>query len=396
MYVENVNYMKYIFYWGFICALLLSVVSCSDEQEFFVKGSVENASGKTLYLENVGISSVIMLDSVKLKGDGKFSFKKERPAAPDFYRLRLDNQWINFAVDSTEHIVIHAREDSAFIRSYTIEGSENSLNIKELTLMQLQASEAYNKLLKEKSERGMPEDTFIVKVREIVAVYKEGAKRYIYENTHSTAAYFALFQQINNMLIFSPYDKDDNKLYAAVATGWDFYYADSPRARQLHELTLQGLKVIRGHEHKNPALDNIQVRDVFSYFEISLPDVNGTIRNLSDVVKEGKLIVLDFTAYQSKISPMHNMNLGSLYEKYQSKGLEIFQVSLDEDLHFWQNVSSRLPWICVRDPETVYSSVAASHNVRDLPTTFIINRKGEIMKRLDNDKELDVEIKKML
>ena len=37
-----------------------------------------------MYLENVGVSTVELMDSVKLTAAGKFSFTKPRPAFPDF------------------------------------------------------------------------------------------------------------------------------------------------------------------------------------------------------------------------------------------------------------------------------------------------------------------------
>jgi hypothetical protein len=50
----------------------------------------------------------------------------------------------------------------------------------------------------------------------------------------------------------------------------------------------------------------------------------------------------------------------------------------------------------VRDPETVYSKIAATYNVKELPTTFLLNRKGEVVKRIEQGVDLDMELKKML
>ena len=43
----------------------------------------------------------------------------------------------------------------------------------------------------------------------------------------SAAAYFALFQQIDGLLFFDLYDKNDSKAYGAVATSFDHYYPES-------------------------------------------------------------------------------------------------------------------------------------------------------------------------
>lgn len=72
----------------------------------------------------LGISNVVTLDSIKLAPGGKFKFTEKRPEYPDFYRLRLNNQLINFAVDSTETISFVA-DAGTFATSYSVEGSEN-------------------------------------------------------------------------------------------------------------------------------------------------------------------------------------------------------------------------------------------------------------------------------
>ena len=84
-----------------LCVMLLLFTACKKNSDFTVEGVVSGADGQMMYLENVGVSTVELMDSVKLTAAGKFSFTKPRPAFPDFYRLRLNNQLINFSVDST-------------------------------------------------------------------------------------------------------------------------------------------------------------------------------------------------------------------------------------------------------------------------------------------------------
>ncbi|MEG0455558.1 MAG: DUF4369 domain-containing protein, partial [Bacteroides sp.] len=69
----------------------LALTACNSGPQFNVNGDVSGADGKMLYLEASGIEGVTLLDSVKLKGDGSFSFKQTRPEAPEFYRLRVDD-----------------------------------------------------------------------------------------------------------------------------------------------------------------------------------------------------------------------------------------------------------------------------------------------------------------
>lgn len=379
------------------CLLLVAgismplVTSCDDAHRFTVKGVVSGADGQTLYLENVGISGVEPVDSVKLTAVGKFKFTHKQPDFPDFYRLRLDNQKINFAIDSTETVTI-AADAGTFATSYTVEGSENCKAIKTITLAQLDANQAIGKLRREHEDKHITDTAYQARIAQTVEAYKEVARKYIYAAPMSTVAYYALFQQIDGLLFFDLYDRDDVRAYGAVATSYNHFYPESPRSKHLYNLTLQSMKVLRAQRPMN--LDDVKMTEV-GFVDIELPNLKGEMVKLSSVA-EGKTVIINFTAYQAEWSPALNLALGELYLKYHSGGLEIYQVSLDADLHFWKNAASNLPWVAVRDPQSVYSQIAGLYNVKQLPAIFILDRKGNLVKRVDDVKKLEAEVKSVL
>ena len=374
-----------------LCVMLLLFTACKKNSDFTVEGVVSGADGQMMYLENVGVSTVELMDSVKLTAAGKFSFTKPRPAFPDFYRLRLNNQLINFSVDSTETISFVA-DAGTFATSYSVEGSENCKAIKNITLAQLDANQAIHRLRKESESRLLADSVYSRQVLEAAEAYKDVARKYIYSAPMSAAAYFALFQQIDGLLFFDLYDKNDSKAYGAVATSFDHYYPESPRAKHLYNLALQSIKVIRSQRPMD--LDKVEKKEV-SFLDIELPDIHGENTKLSSVAT-GKVVLINFTAYMSEWSPALNMEFGDLYTRYHDKGLEIYQISLDNDVHFWKNAASNLPWTCVRDPQSVYSQTAALYNVKQLPAIFILDRKGNLVKRVDDVKKLEADIKSVL
>jgi peroxiredoxin len=364
--------------------------ACSDSS-FRVEGVVSGADGQVMYFEHVGISSVQTLDSVRLTAAGKFSFKRPRPPYPEFYRFRLNNQWINLAVDSTETLTF-AADAGAFATSYTVDGSENAKAIKAITLAQLDANQAIGKLRKEHEGRLIPDTAYQAEIQRVAEDYKDVARRYIYAAPMSTAAYFALFQQIDGLLFFDLYNKDDSKAYGAVATSFDHYYPGSARAKHLHNLALQSIKVIR--QQRAAEEERLNVQEI-SYLDISLPNLRGETVSLSSVAPN-RVVLINFTAYQTEWSSELNMELASLYTKYTERGFVVYQVSLDADTHYWKNVASHLPWICVRDPESVYSQIAALYNVRQLPAIFLLDRQGNLVKRVDELTALEADVRKIL
>ena len=372
-----------------LCMFFFS--ACNNSSDFIVKGVVAGADGQLMYLENVGISNVVTLDSIKLAPGGKFKFTEKRPEYPYFYRLRLNNQLINFAVDSTETISFVA-DAGTFATSYSVEGSENSKAIKAITLAQLDANQAISRLRKEYEDKMISDTTYRMKVLAAADAYKEVARKYIYSAPMSTAAYFALFQQIDGLLFFDLYDRKDVKAYGAVATSYNHTYPESPRSKHLYNLTLQSMKVLRAQRPVD--YSNVETKEI-SFLDIELPDVRGEVVKLSTVAP-GKVVLINFTAYQTEWSPALNMALGELYTKYHDQELEIYQVSLDSDFHFWRNGASNLPWVTVHDPQSVYSQVAGLYNVKQLPALFILDRKGNLVKRVEDVKKLEADVKAVL
>ena len=128
--------------------------------------------------------------------------------------------------------------------------------------------------------------------------------------------------------------------------------------------------------------------------DIDLRDMRGQSLELSDL--KGKVVLLDFTVDQTQTGVPHNMMLNDLYSKYSGKGLEIYQVSLDADEHFWKTSASNLPWITVRDENGVYSTNAAVYNVQEIPSVYLINRKNELEMRGGDINELEKKIQSLL
>ena len=155
-------------------------------------------------------------------------------------------------------------------------------------------------------------------------------------------------------------------------------------------MAIEALKMARIAEKGN----TIKIDTIASVIDISLPDIYGKKQTLSSL--KGKVVLLDFTAYQTEYSPQYNLLLAEIYRKYKQQGVEIYQISLDNDDNFWKVSASNLPWICVRDANSLNSRIAATYNVQQLPTAYLLDRTGAIRTRLTSMKEIENEIKKLL
>ena len=95
-------------------------------------------------------------------------------------------------------------------------------------------------------------------------------------------------------------------------------------------------------------------------------------------------------------SPARIIMLRELYNKYHTQGLEVYQISLDNDEHFWKQQTAALPWISVRDADGINSQRLVLYNVQAVPDFFLIDRDNNIVKRAAQMKDIDAEIKKLL
>lgn len=378
----------------FVALAALALSSCNSDPKFNVKGEISGADGKMLYLEASALAGIAPLDSVKLKGDGAFNFKQVRPESPEFYRLRMEDKVINFSIDSTETVTIEAPFDE-FSTAYSVDGSENSERIKELTLKQIKLQEDVNALVKAAQANKLGNDVFEDSLAVLLKNYKDDVKvNYIFAAPNKAAAYFALFQKLNNYMIFDPLNsKDDIKCFAAVATSLNNFYPHADRSKNLYNIVIKGMKNTRTPQQKTIELPQEKIAET-GVIDIALRDMKGNIRKLTDL--KGKVVLLDFTVYQNAVAAPHNLMLRDLYNKYAPDGLEIYQVSLDADEHFWKTSADNLPWVCVRDENGIYSTNAALYGVAQLPALFLINRNNELKARGEDIKDLEASIKSLL
>ena len=375
-----------------VTAAAVFTTSCNNKK-FQVKGNIEGAKDSMLYLENLSLDGPVAIDSAKLDEQGAFSFSVDAPTAPEFYRLRIAGQISNVCADSTETVTIKAQWPG-MATNYQVEGSEECSIIRELSLKQI---DLQAKVIAIQSNYNLNDQVAADSIMALVDAYKKEVKlNYIFKAPMRASSYFALFQAIGNTLLFNPQvSEDDIKVFAAVATSWDTYHPDALRGQNLHNIAIEGMKNIRIMRNKlaNTNVDASKVH-VSGLIDISLMDNRGNVRNLSDL--KGKVVMLDFHVFGTKESTQRIMQMRELYNKYHDRGFEIYQVSFNDDEHFWKTQTEALPWISVRDADGGNSQNLVAYNVNTLPTFFLIDRNNVLQKRDAQIKDIDKEIQSLL
>jgi hypothetical protein len=376
-------------------AVVLTICSCTG-RSFNVSGTITEAKDSVLYLENMSLSGPVAIDSVKLSESGTFSFSHQTPEAPEFYRLRIAGQIINLAVDSTEQIKVDAQYPT-MSAVYDVSGSDECAKIKELALHQMDLQRQVDAIV---AAPDLGVEAVRDSVERVVTAYKEQVKRdYIFSQPMRAYAYYALFQTLRlgqmESLIFNPRSNEqDVKVFAAVATSWDTYYPNAERGKNLHNIAIEGMKNIRILQQRQLSNIDPSLVNVSNIIDINLPDNKGQQRRLTDL--KGKVVLLDFHVFASEGSTARIMQLRDIYNKFHAQGLEIYQVSLDPDEHFWKTQTAALPWVCVRDERGPQSDYVVSYNIQSIPTFFLLGRNSDLYKRDAQIKDLEAEIRSLL
>lgn len=358
----------------FYLAAIMLFVACTPKSS--INGNIADAEGKTIYLEQTGLTATTLLDSAKLDTKGGFSFVVETPQYPEFYRVRIEGQSVVFAMDSVT-TKIDIKGSAKDLNNASISGSDASLDIQRLRNSNFELQRV-----------AIEGDT--AKVAQMLAAHKRLAQEIVLTNPRSAAAYYAINQTIKGAYYMTPYNREDLPFWNAVATAWDLHYGEYERAKELKQNVLLAISQQRNSELSAQQLvENITEE---GFIEIALPNRIGETTRLSDCV--GKVVLIDFSAYAMEQAAAHTLFLRELYATYNELGLEIFQVSFDADKLLWLEQTRNIPWICVRDEASVQSTLLATYNISELPTFFLMDKEGNIIGRY-NHEDVEKEINRL-
>ena len=115
--------------------------------------------------------------------------------------------------------------------------------------------------------------------------------------------------------------------------------------------------------------------------DFGVKDAAGNTVKLSDIVARNKYTILEFWASWCQPCRAEIPNLKKAYEKYKSKGLEIFAVSLDEKAEAWLGAVEKenTPWLNYHDPAHFNGEAARLYAVDAIPASFLFSRDGKLV-----------------
>jgi len=376
-----------------ISVLLASCGNSTNNGGFELKGTLSNASGEKLILEQMSGNSPVFIDSAIVNEKGEFEFKNIKPTPLDFFRIKTSEA--NFAIivaDSSQNLVFTG-DAKNLGKNYSVVGSPDTKQFMELNNELLKVSASLDSLqaimqtkmattkmdsLKMKTMNAEAEAQFNV-------IYQNAAKIMIkkVEDFPGTIANFSAFNVINIETNLGVYEKILKALKEKL-----------PNSPYTNQLALNINQYKNQFESENSQNKTLPIGGQMPEIRLSTPE--GKELALSSL--KGKLVLIDFWASWCGPCRKENPNVVQLYKQYKSKGFEIYSISLDEEKDKWIKAIEKdgLNWIHVSDLGGWNSSVCSQFNISSIPFTILVGKDGSIIAKGLRGDELKAKVKEIL
>ncbi|WP_298309354.1 TlpA disulfide reductase family protein [Flavobacterium sp.] len=377
----------------FLIALSLSILSCSKVKkgEFLISGEAKGLpNGKMIFLKTQNdVGLVLNVDSAKVQ-DGKFELKG-KVKEPSMFALYIKDiqQPVPFIMESGE-IVVKIDKDS--IWKSKISGTESNDSFQEFNdksnAIQKRMVDYQNKNIQKLMEAQQKKDNITIESLKsgYVKIQKEMddyMNQYPDENPNS---------YISLLLVERLFSSQDFKYEKVKKTfeNLNEKFRNTTKGKAISDK----LKTIEKNMKNPAAAEKLNSLKLAPDFSAKSP--NGKTISLKESL--GKVTIIDFWASWCGPCRKENPNVVALYNEFHSKGLNIIGVSLDDEATKWKEAiaKDKLTWNQVSNLKGFEDPIATLYDVQQIPTTFVLDSKGNIVAKDLSGDELKAKVQELL
>ncbi len=393
MWIERKNpneKMNRINYKIFTILTLLSVFACNrtgDKPLSVIKGKFTAHPDEYVYLEEIKVHDVNMLDSVKSDDDGGFKFELVQKQ-DGFYLLKTKkaDSYIVLQLNKGEKVGVES-DSVKFLSNYSVEGSPGSELLLEFEEFMSSQKARIDSLYKVFTREQYRPDFLKVK-KKLDSIYqviydnqKKYVKRFITEHPSSLATLLVLNRKLGRNDVLD--EDEDFDYFHKLDSALMIKYPENEHALDNHDRVEKiRLRKFDRFEAEKKVMPGMTAPNIV------MKDTAGSFVSLRDIAFNGNdYVLVYFWAGWNAKSRQDNKTLVSIYKELRNNKIEIFGVSLDENEKVWKGAIKldKLPWIQGCDMLALNSPVIKAYNLSgDLPFYYIVDKRRKIVYK-DND-----------
>ncbi len=371
-----------------IFTIIVAFVACSNSNSasagFELNGKFSNGNNQTVVLEKLSTTGVTPVDTVTVNEAGEFKIAADVPET-GFYRLKISEKNFATLILSPNEKVKITGDANDLGNTYTVEGSVDSKLFWELNKISANnyrqrdsIQKYFQAVINMNPGVTLPQDkvdsigNYLEKpYNQLLDNHNNYLMKFIEKNNTSFAS-LAAIQQLPADNFFPTYVKLDEGLFKK--------YPKSEYIQKFHESVETQKKLATG----SPAPEIV----------MNTPDD----KPLALSSLKGKVVLVDFWASWCGPCRAENPNVVKAYNKYKSKGFDIYSVSLDKDKDKWMAAIQKdnLSWpnhVC--DFKFWQTPVVQLYNFTGIPYNVLIDKKGNIIAKNLRGEDLEKKLEEV-
>ena len=357
-----------------LAAIAFAAMSCGGSEQAAdvakVEGTIEGAPASEIVIGKLDVNQLVILDTLTTDQDGKFQYELElKKGDPEFVYVYYEGSKVaSLLLDADDEVAVTVPVEGMT----SIEGSEESVKLMQVELEHDEMSALFAEYAAQ-LEATTSKAKYDKVVRQMTDSYREYNKssiKYVMQNSHSLTVVPVLYRTLGELPLFTM--STDAVLFNSIADSLMTVYPESKFVKSLKadaDVRMAELDLLR----------RLEMAEEVGYIDVALPDLDGTVKKLSEV--DSKVVLLYFWTASSASQNNYNIDvLKKLYKDYHKKGFDIYQVSLDVDKVHWATtvMGQDLPWTNVCDIRGAASEYVTLYNLQALPAAFVISN-GELV-----------------
>jgi thiol-disulfide isomerase/thioredoxin len=348
---------------NFLFILFLTIIfnGCTpkNSNSFIISGNISNLETNYILLsqiEDLQSKETIIIDTLKVNKRGKFNAVYF--LEPNIYNLTFDNKkMLQLAIDKGQHIKIKGNS----IEDLKVSGSSDTQLLTDYETFRKTSLNRLVTSVRDSIKKLKNQETNEKKITKLRALEVENYKihlnelvQFVKDNMGTSIAIYPTSTRWNN---------DNIVILDQIVTN----FKEAHPKIEITKKLLERVQLLKKTSIGN-TISNIKMPNQFNNF-IELDSIKGTYT------------LIDFWASWCPPCRTESTLLKSLYSNYNSKGFNIYGISLDSNKERWLKAlkTDNRVWTNVSTVEGFKTAVAIEYGITSLPTNFLINAEGNIV-----------------